>query len=120
MTGEGFEPRPRTLRLDTVTGPERTVVIVRGEIDMHTASQLSAVVQLACVNSEVVELDLAELEFLDSTGLGVIAGALDLLDRSGGRLELRNVPPMVMRLLQMTDMARLLTIISERPRRSGR
>jgi hypothetical protein len=38
----------------------------------------------------VIELDLTEVGFVDSTGIGVMAGALRRLEPVGGRLELRH------------------------------
>lgn len=102
------------LRLDTVTNRDRTVILVRGDVDAVTAPQLGAVVETVLTDAHVVELDLSELGFLDSTGLSVIASILQKLTPVDGRLELRSVPPMVVRLLEITDMARFVTILSER------
>ena len=63
-----------------------TVVRPRGEIDLATSSQLRQ--QLDTCDCAVV-LDLADVTFLDSSGLGVIAGTYQRL-RESGSFVLRN------------------------------
>lgn len=106
--------RPSSLRLDTVTAEDRTIVIVRGDIDAATAPQLGGLVDVLPQDVTVIELDLTEVGFLDSTGIGVMAGALRRLEQVDGRLELRGVPQRILRLLTITDLLRFVTILSER------
>ncbi|MEL7158412.1 MAG: STAS domain-containing protein [Actinomycetota bacterium] len=103
-----------SLRLDTVTEDDRVVVIVRGDIDASTAPQLLAVVEAATEDVAVIELDLGEVGFLDSTGLSVMAATLQRLELVDGTLRLRAVPPSVMRLLRITDLLRFVEVLSER------
>ena len=53
-------------------------------------------------------LDLTDLEAVDATGLGVLVGAHRRAGRSGRTLVLRDVPPSVGRLLQVTRLDRVL------------
>lgn len=108
------EPPNSTLRLDTVTGRDRTVVIVRGDIDAATAPQLMAVVESLEEDVRVIELDLAEVGFLDSSGIGVIAAVLRRLEKVGGTLELRHVPASIDWLLYITDLQRFVVVLSRR------
>ncbi|MEZ5407673.1 MAG: STAS domain-containing protein [Acidimicrobiales bacterium] len=106
---------PRSsLRLDTVTDDDRTVVIIRGDVDSATAPQLLAVVEGLRQDSTYIEFDMSELGFLDSTGLGVIAAGLRRLEPVDGTLALREVPASVMRLLRITDLLRFVEVLSER------
>ena len=107
------DPAPSTLRLDTVTGDERVVIIVRGDVDAATAPQLMAVVETTGEDTTVIEFDLSEVGFVDSTGIGVIAAAIRRLEKVDGTLHLSSVPPSVMRLLHITDLLRFLEIDSE-------
>ena len=70
-----------------------TVVTVAGEVDVYTAAQLRAALdeEVAAGHVELV-VDLDEVTFLDSTGLGVLVGRLKLV-----RNQLRLAAP---RLLQ--------------------
>ncbi len=105
--------RPSSLRLDTVSGAGKSVVIVRGDIDAATAPQLEALVDGLLDDVTVIELDLTEVGFLDSTGIGVMAAALRRLEPVDGRLELSSVPAQIIRLLSITDLLRFVTVLSE-------
>lgn len=102
---------PSSLQLETVTNSERVVVVVRGDVDAATAAQLEAVIaaQLS-EGATLLELDLTDVGFLDSTGLGVVAGALKRLGTVDGNLVLRNVPASVVELLRITDLLRFVSI----------
>lgn len=107
--------RPSTLRLETVTNHDRCVIVVDGDVDASTAPQLRAVIEAALEGCSTMELDLQLLGFLDSTGLGVMAAALRALEPVQGRLELRAVPAAVRRLLEITDLAQHVHVLSHRP-----
>lgn len=103
-----------SLRLDTVTNGEQVIIIVRGDVDAHSAPQLAAVVETLAEDVRVVELDLSELGFFDSTGVGVIASVLRRLTTVDGQLRLSNVPDMVDHLLELTNLTPYVTIVSRR------
>jgi anti-sigma B factor antagonist len=68
------------LRKDPVLGVERVgkacVVSLGGELDLYNADQVRAALVGACADSpERVVVDLGEVEFLDSTALGVLIEA---------------------------------------------
>jgi stage II sporulation protein AA (anti-sigma F factor antagonist) len=52
-------------------------------------------------------LDLAGLEFIDDSGLGLLVGTFKRLREQGGSLVLRNPRPEIRRVLEMTGVARL-------------
>jgi ABC-type transporter Mla MlaB component len=73
-----------TIRIDTVSNPPHAVILIRGEIDAATVPDLASTVESLPDTVTSVELDLDEVSFVDSTGLGVIAA---LMDRPLGRRE---------------------------------
>ncbi len=114
MTTSPESQTPKSsLRLDTVSNPECTVVLVRGEIDASTAPQLQAVVEGLTEETSDLAFDLAELRFMDSTGLGVIASTIKRLEPFGAKLVLRNVPQMAERLLDISDLKRFVIIADD-------
>jgi anti-anti-sigma factor len=56
-------------------------------------------------------IDLAELDFIDVTGLRVLLKARDRAQAAGGELLLANVGPGVRRLLRLTGASQLLEIV---------
>ena len=73
------------LSLSTRTVDDNTVLEVGGEVDVYTAPRLrERLVELVEGGARKVIVDLSRVEFLDSTGLGVLVGALKRLRAAGG------------------------------------
>ncbi len=104
-----------SLRLDTVTNGDAVVIIVRGDLDAHSAPQLRALIDSLAADFTVVELDLGELGFFDSTGVGVVADLLRRLTSVHGELRVSEIPEMAHQLLHITDLLRYVVVISRRP-----
>ena len=64
------------LNITTNPTPETYTVIVAGEIDISNADKLRDAIDLALEQpTEKVELDFAQVSYIDSTGIGVLVGA---------------------------------------------
>ena len=59
---------------------------------------------------ETVELDLSEIKFMDSHGLGVLIGLQNRLARRHGGLKVVNPPPHARKIFEMTRMGRVFEI----------
>ena len=65
------------LGLDVHQQNSHAVVDVKGEVDVYTASKLrEKLIELVSDGSYDIVVNLEEVEFLDSTGLGVLVGVL--------------------------------------------
>ena len=86
--------------------PNATIVHVAGEIDLVNAAKLREVFidVLAATPSTHLIVDLAEVGFLDSTGIGVIVGAHKRLTASDGRLTVVVATAAVRKVLQTTGL----------------
>lgn len=77
------------LSLATRTVGEHTVLEVGGEVDVYTAPRLrERLIELIDAGARRVVVDLGRVDFLDSTGLGVLVGALKRLRSAGGSFAL--------------------------------
>ncbi len=77
------------LSLSTRTVADHTVLQVGGEVDVYTAPRLrERLIELVDGGARQVVVDLGAVEFLDSTGLGVLVGAHKRLRAAGGTLSL--------------------------------
>ena len=86
-----------------------TVLIVRGDLDNVSAPRLRERLVDECLAGRTrLILDLRQVQFIDSTGLGVVVGGLRrCLDRGGSlRVVAENLA--VLRLLRVTGLARVL------------
>lgn len=93
---------------------DRVVLAVRGEVDLVTAPELAAIMDAVIDGGHrALVLDLAELDFMDASGVGVIARGARRLQPSGGQLTVRSTAAQTYRLLDLTGMTRLVPV--ERP-----
>jgi anti-anti-sigma factor len=73
-----------------------------GELDIATAPRLERALMDGRRRGDRVVLDLADLEFLDSTGLRVIVRAVEAATTGGWELTLRPGPPAVRRVFEIS------------------
>lgn len=79
-----------------------------GELDIATAPRLERALHDGRAPGDEVVLDLAGLEFVDSTGLRVIVRAVEASHRNGWELRLRQGPPAVRRVFEIAGVLRAL------------
>ena len=84
----------------------RTIVRLAGELDIVTAPELENALRSA--NSEII-VDLADLTFVDASGLGVLASAGAREERRGDRLVVVNANPLAQRMFELTGLDHLLS-----------
>jgi anti-sigma B factor antagonist len=95
-------PRPGELRIRTARVGTRIELSLAGELDLVSAPQLES--ELTAVESPEageVLIDLAEVQFIDSTGLRVLLGAAKRADASGQKLLVRHVRGQARRLFEI-------------------
>lgn len=81
------------------------VVFVYGEIDVLTAPRLHETLQEVIAESpSTLLIDMANVTFIDSTGLGTLVVAHRHLEERGGKLRLVSVPPAVSQVLDVTGL----------------
>ena len=98
-------------RADAVNVNGRTVVHLSGELDIATAPELSECLEGASRRgAALVVLDLADLEFCDSSGLAQIVEWHRRGARQGFSLLLHAPTPSVTRLLELTSLNQLLNV----------
>lgn len=89
-----------------------TVVVVSGELDLQTSPQLEERLGDAIrADAEVVVLDLRQVEFMDSTGLRVLITTHQQALEAGKRFGLVPGPEQIERVLRLTRVDELLTIV---------
>jgi anti-sigma B factor antagonist len=105
--------RQITVQLDihTVALHDRTVVRLEGELDAYTAPALVAcLADLERDGVDAIVIDLSQVTFIDSTGLGALVSGYNGAAARGGTVELVASDPRVTRVLEMTSLDRLFTI----------
>lgn len=99
------------LLLDVEERGAWTVVGVRGEVDLYTAPRLKErLADLSAHGKSQVAVDLQGVEFMDSTGLGVLIGALKRSREAGGTLSLIAPREPVVKVLAITGLDKVFPI----------
>ncbi len=99
------------LSLDNRTKGERMVVDVGGEIDVYTAPKLrERLVELINSGHYHLIVNLEGVDFLDSTGLGVLVGALKRVRAHEGSLLLVCTQERLLKIFRITGLAKVFPI----------
>ena len=99
------------LTLVTREGDGATIVAVEGEIDVYTAPKLrDKITELVGDGVYHVIIDMEKVEFLDSTGLGVLVGGLKKVRAHDGSLELICNQERLLKIFRITGLAKVFTI----------
>jgi anti-anti-sigma factor len=109
----GTRPEPFSVTVDQDGG--RTVIAVRGELDLATSPELEAALLPDLREGGSAILDLRGLEFMDSTGVRVIVAAHLAAEEHGGTLSLvRTVPDgAVARVLEISGLDAVLNLVDD-------
>ena len=83
-----------------------------GEIDHHSAVGVRSDIDglIFELRPQKVVLNLSEISFMDSSGLGLIMGRYSLIKDLGGTLSLRAPTVAVMKILTLAGMERMIKI----------
>jgi anti-sigma B factor antagonist len=83
----------------------QTVLEVRGEVDVHSATQLqNRLFEIIGSGQRSVVVDLSWLSFLDSTGLGALAAARNQAQQTGAELRLVCRSERMLKLFRITGL----------------
>lgn len=101
------------LSVDIKSEHNGSAIIYRlhGSLDLATAPSLrAALIEAANEGKHDIIVDLTELEFLDSTGLGALIGAHRRALENGGRVRLIVRDGPIQRLLNITGLMRIFAV----------
>jgi anti-sigma B factor antagonist len=102
---------------DESVGAHEHVVALSGEVDAHSAPRLgSRLFGLAEEGKTRVVVDLSEVTFMDSTGIGVLLNALRHFSLRHARMVLVCPTERMLRPFQVTGLVGRLTIFDSRER----
>lgn len=88
-----------------------------GEIDAFTAPVLKErLASVECVQGMQAELDLSEVAYMDSTGLGVFVGFYKAVKANGGHVKITGVNSRLKRLFEITGLSDIMDIEAEEGR----
>ncbi|AVQ98016.1 anti-anti-sigma factor [Oceanobacillus iheyensis] len=101
------------LVIDVVEENNKSVVNLSGEIDAYTAPNLKeSLLPLTQKEGNTVEVDLGNVNYMDSTGLGVFISALKSTKENSSEMKLVNIQDRVLRLFKITGLDEIMDLNS--------
>ncbi|WP_026562073.1 anti-sigma factor antagonist [Bacillus sp. J37] len=102
------------IKVDINNFDAQTVVSVAGEIDAYTAPKLrEAILPLAEEANPNITINLKDVSYMDSTGLGVFVGLLKSVRKNNGQLNLIELSDRLERLFTITGLSDIIDISSK-------
>ena len=98
------------LRFDVRAEADATVVAIEGEIDLYTSPEIREQVGGLARPGRNVVIDLTDVGFLDSTGLGSLVWARKRVQQDGGELVVVGPQPHIRRVLEISGVSRVVPI----------
>lgn len=91
------------------TEEKELTALLSGDIDHHTAKQMREEIdsQASLDKPELLKLDFQNVDFMDSSGIGLIMGRYKLMQSLGGRLRVINVPNYIARVIRLSGLDQL-------------
>jgi anti-sigma B factor antagonist len=91
---------------------EACVLTLQGEVDVYTApavrTRLLEAVEGGC---PVLVVDMAGVDFIDSSGLGVLVSGLKRIRESGGRMTLVTDRESILKIFRITGLDKVFDIV---------
>lgn len=83
-----------------------------GEIDHHVAVNVRTEMdaEICRLRPQKVILELGNIEFMDSSGLGLIMGRYSLMQKLGGELALRDPNERIVKIFELAGLSRIVRI----------
>jgi anti-sigma B factor antagonist len=99
------------LKLDHHSKDGIEVVDVEGEIDVYTAPRLrELLIELVNLGHYQLVVNMEKVEFLDSTGLGVLVGGLKRVRAHDGSLDLVCTQERILKIFRITGLTKVFGI----------
>lgn len=86
------------------------IVTVSGEIDHHTAEDIREKIdrEYSRSNAKNIIFDFSGIQFMDSSGIGMIMGRFKNIENQGGKMAIVHVTPSVDRIFQLSGLYKII------------
>lgn len=95
--------------VEILKSPSEVTAKIEGDIDHHTAAEIRRIIDenISLVKPRLLKLDFGGVQFMDSSGIGLIMGRFKLVKTAGGNLKVVNVPQRLERMIKMSGLTKL-------------
>jgi anti-sigma B factor antagonist len=102
------------MNVDVERLDQALVVIVTGEIDLQTSGAMRTVLMDEIGTHAPVLVDLAGVDYIDSSGVASLIEAFQITRKSGQGFVLASASPAVMRVLKLARLTNILPLAKDR------
>lgn len=107
---------PGQLRISAQRSGDRLTVSVAGDINFERAPHLlEQCRQLLADRPGKVVINLSEVQYMDSSGVGTLVQIKRLVERGGGRLSLSQMQPRVRGVFEISNLQKFFDILESPP-----
>ena len=98
--------------LEFASDGDELTVFINGEIDHYSAVWVRADIdaKIAEIRPKVTVLVLSKIDFMDSSGIGLIMGRYARMQKLGGVLKIKNPSERVERICRLAGLERIVSI----------
>lgn len=109
------------MKLEFKSDKDKLYVKIVGELDLSVASsfRLELDQNLDMKQARHLVLDFSQVDFIDSSGLGVILGRYKRLAEIGGTVQICGVPEQIEKILVLSGLNRIMDIKGQENKVSG-
>jgi anti-sigma B factor antagonist len=94
---------------------DHSIIVLSGEVDVYSAPKLRDTIRNLVEEGRYrIVVDLEEVAFLDSTGLGVLVGGLKRVKHHQGELGIICNQERILRIFRITGLTKVFTIYPSR------
>lgn len=86
-----------------------TIALLDGDIDHHTAKSMREEIDITIDKKgpSLLKLDFSGVQFMDSSGIGLIMGRYKNISLKGGKLKVVNMPSHIERIVKLSGLGAL-------------
>lgn len=90
----------------------KLIIRIDGDIDHHTCEEIRTKIdnEIMRRNPKSIIFDMKNVNFMDSSGIGVIIGRYKQIMTSGGMAAMINVKPQIMRVYDICGLKKIIPI----------
>lgn len=99
---------------DEVEEKSKLTAYISGEIDHHSAKSIRKEIDINVekLNPANLYLDFSKVDFMDSSGIGLVMGRYKLQSERGGKVFIQNPPPLIKKVMLVAGINKLAKIVS--------
>lgn len=104
--------------MTTLVKDDKMIIYLSGEIDHHSARDIREGVDRLLISQrpKTLILDLSGIDFMDSSGLGLVLGRYRKIKEAGAEMYLANVDERTMRILKMAGVDKIIKTVENSTR----